>query len=184
LISLSSVLCPIRPGSTQWIRDWSRHVRCGTPGVRTRQESQVPLPLVYSDVAATSSVPDRLGPYVGGFFTRTYFESKQKLESSFDLLNSKCEPTVPSSKPQSSIGVSTSHNILRAPASKIHPIILTQPVRLLQFSSINRMLSLNVLVMPFRHWDQPFYILRSSPTRANVLLSTSADFPTANAECV
>jgi hypothetical protein len=56
-----------------------------------------------------------------GQLTQAYFESKHKLESSFDLPNTKFEPAVPSSKPQSSIGESTSHNMLRAPASKIHP---------------------------------------------------------------
>jgi hypothetical protein len=56
-----------------------------------------------------------------GQLTQAYFESKHKLESSFDLPNSKFEPTVPSSKPHSSIGESTSHNMLRAPASKMHP---------------------------------------------------------------
>jgi hypothetical protein len=56
-----------------------------------------------------------------GQLTQAYFESKHQLESSFDLPNTKFEPTVPSSKPQSSIAESTSHNMLRAPASKIHP---------------------------------------------------------------
>ena len=66
-----------------------------------------------------------------GQLTQAYFESKHKLESSFHLPHSKFEPTVPPSKPQSSIEP-TPQNMLRAPASKIHPGIthhLPDPTR-------------------------------------------------------
>jgi hypothetical protein len=62
-----------------------------------------------------------------GQLTQAYFESKHKLESSFHLPNTKFEPTLPSSKPQSFIAEPTPHNMLRVPASKIHPGISHHP---------------------------------------------------------
>jgi hypothetical protein len=122
-----------------------------------------------------------------GQVTQAYFESKHKLESSFHHPNGKLEPTISFSKHQPSIAKPTPHNMLGAPAPKIHsgiphhpdctgqttPIWLNQPHD--EFKHLGDAMS--ALIPTILH-------VKKSNNKGNLLLSTSADLQNANAECV